>query len=359
MVSTTLNNPQPKSSAKIGAGYILQEEISRGPMASVYRATPPENGQPVAIKVFHTQYHSDPRFAIRFRNHMRRLAELSHDNLVHILDYGVDQTRYYIIMEWVDGTDLGSYISEYGLLSPALTAYIARQICVALDVIHQQGLVHQGIKPQNILLTADGQVKVTDVGLSRLLSESGLSKTHVMLAGVGYISPEQARGKKLTPQSDIYSLGATIFEMLTGRLPFESNDAWSVVRMHAMDTAPSPQQFNQQVPDGLANIVTRALQKDPELRFSGAVELEAALSKLERDSDPASMQPQEADEQPDKIGYHALLKSLLEPESVRSLLASPWQIGGRTLPFWIWLTVLFILVALSAFAILYLLAGFL
>jgi serine/threonine-protein kinase len=242
----------------------LEGEINRGPTASIYRATAPENGQPVAIKVFHARYHADPRFAIRFREHLRRLAGLSHDNLVPVLDYGVDQTQYYVVTEWVDGTDLGTYLTEYGSLPSTLTIFIARQVCAALDAIHQHGLVHQGIKPQNILFTADGRVKVTDIGMSRLLSDSGLSKTHVMLTGVGYISPEQARGKRLAPQSDIYSLGVTLFEMLTGRLPFEGNDAWSVVRMHAMETPPSPQQFNQQVPEGLANIVIHALQKDPE-----------------------------------------------------------------------------------------------
>jgi serine/threonine-protein kinase len=203
----------------------------------------PENSQPVAIKVFHARYYADPRFAIRFREHLRRLAGVSHDNLVTVLDYGVDQTQYYIVTELVDGTDLSTYLSEYASLPPTLTIFIARQVCAALDAIHQHGLVHQGIKPENILLAADGRVKVTDVGLSRLLSDSGLSKTHVMLAGVGYISPEQARGKDLL--RNLTSIAwSHPFEMLTAGCPSGANDAWSVVRMHAMETPP-PQQYNQ------------------------------------------------------------------------------------------------------------------
>ena len=359
MVSTTHDQIPMNSGARIGSGFLLEEEISRGPAASIYRAAALENGQPVAIKAFHARYHADPRFAIRFREHLRRLVGITHDNLIPVLDYGIDQNQYYIVMEWVDGTDLGNYLTEYGSLTPDLTIFIASQVCAALDVIHTHGLVHQGIKPQNIMLTAGGQVKVTDVGLSRLLSESGLSKTHVMLGGVGYIPPEQARGKGLAPQSDIYSLGVTIFEMLTGRLPFEANDAWSVVRMHVMDPPPSPQQFNQQVPEGLANIVTRALQKDPEFRFPSAAEMRAALYAVKNDADLALMQSQHTNGRVGEIGYITLLKDLLKPDAVRSLLLSPWQIAGCTLPFGAILAYQFILTFIIVFTILYILIGFL
>lgn len=359
MISTARDRLPKNSIETIGAEYRLELEISRGPTASVYRVTAPGNGQPVAIKVFHARIHADPRFAIRFREHLRRLVGLSHANLVKVLDYGVDRDRYYIVMEWVEGVDLGTYITEFGPLPSALCIYIARQVCASLDAIHQHGLIHQGVKPANVLLTAEGQVKVVDVGLSGLLSESGLSKTHVMLSGVGYISPEQARGKQLTPQSDIYSLGATLFEMLTGRLPFESDDAWSLLRMHAREAPPSPRQFNQQVPEELADIVAHAMQKDPLLRFPNAAEMDLALLELEKDLVPVSNEPDYSGGRSSEFDLISWLKGLLDPDMVISLLRSPWQVDGRTLTFGTVLIFQFILAFLIAFAILYALTRFL
>ena len=342
---------------KFGAGYRLEEEISRDEVASIYRAIAPGNGQPVAIKVFHTRYYADPRFAVRFREHLRCLSVLSHDNLVSVRDYGVEQDHYYIVMEWIEGIDLGIYITEHGPLPAGLSIFIARQVCAALDHIHQQGLIHQGIKPDNILLTMEGQAKVANVGLSRLLSESGLSKTHLMLTGVGYIPPEQARGKKLSPQSDIYSLGVTLFEMLTGRLPFEAKDIWSLVRMHASELPPSPRQFNQQVPDELANIVARALQKEPQLRFTSAAEMDAALFALEKDFKLTAMGSGDRGGGAADFDFIAWLRGFLEPSAIKSRLLSPWQIAGRTLPFGAVIAFLFVLVFSIALAILYVLVG--
>lgn len=359
MIPTAQQKNPLDRGVKIGAGYRLGEEISRGEVASIYRAIAPGYGQPVAIKLFHTRYHADPRFAIRFREHLGRLAGLSHENLVSVLDYGVEQNHYYIVMEWVEGIDLGIYITEHGPLPAGLSIFIVRQVCAALDHIHQRGLIHQGIKPQNILLTLEGQVKVANVGLSGLLSESGLSKTHLMLTGVGYIPPEQARGKKLTLQSDIYSLGATLFEMLTGRLPFESKDIWSMVRMHASEMPPSPRQFNQQVPEELANIVARALQKDPQLRFPSAAEMDDALFALEKDFGTTSIETSYSGGRSAEFDFISWLKGLLDPKAIISLLLSPWQIAGRRLPFGAVLAFQFILAFLIALAILYALAGLL
>lgn len=343
---------------EFGPGYRLEMEISRSPRASIYRAVDLKSDQPVALKVFHGRYLADPRFAIRFREHLRKLDEFSHENLVGIRDYGLDQGHYFVVMEWMDGVDLGTYIAEHGPLSPALTIYIARQVCAGLDAVHGRGLIHRGVKPQNILLKPDGRVKVSDAGMSGLLSETGLSKTNVMVEGVGYISPEQARGKSLDPQSDIYSLGVTLFEMLTGRLPFVSHEAWSMVRMHAGEVPPSPRDLNPQVPEDLANIVTRALQKDSRLRFPGAAQLDAALSDLEKDLDMTSVGVRPRQWKPVEAGLFQVLKELFEPRTLYTLLQRPseWQIAHRNLPLWLVLALLFMLTFMLTFGIILLLA---
>ena len=353
MISATADKLPAHTMEQIGSGYRLIKEISHGPTASIYQASLPGQDQPVAIKLFNPLFHKEARFAIRFREHLRRLTTLSHDNLAAVLDYGIDGERYYIVMDWVEGIDLGSYISEYAPLPPDLSVFIARQVCASLDAIHRHGLIHQGIKPRNILLTAQGQVKLTDIGLSGLLSESGLSKTHVMQAGVGYIPPEQARGQKLAAQSDIYSLGAILFEMLTGRLPFESKDAWSMVRMHARETPPSPRQLNQQVPEELAKIVTHALHKDTALRFASASEMDDALAGFEKDYAAVSLEGGHSDPQPSALDFISLLRGLFEPGMAKSLLFGPWQIAGRTLPFGVVVALLVVLTFLIAFALVY------
>ena len=355
MLQTAGKNTSLNSAVQIAARYRLEEEISRGPTASIYRAIDLEDNRPVAVKVFQERYQSDPRFSIRFREHLRILSELKHDNLISILDYGVDQGSYYIVMEWVEGVDLATYIAEYAPLPSGVVLFVAGQACAALEAIHQGDLIHRGVKPENILLSVDGHVKVTDVGLSGLLSESGLSKTHVMLGGVGYISPEQARGKSLGPSSDIYSLGVVIFEMLTGRLPFESNDVWSLVRMHAREQPPDLKQITPKIPAKLAEIVARALEKTPETRFSSAAEMGAALSALQEEFEEDMLVRRHPGRQSITAGLYRMLRDLVAPGALKDLLLRPtnWQIAGRELPVWVILAFQFALVFLITFALLY------
>ncbi len=260
--------------------YRLETMIGRGPVATVYQALDLENGQQVVVKVFQSRFQTDPGFAVRFREHLRVIVEIDHKNLLAILDYGLADGDYYIVMEEHHGLTLRTVIAEQGALSPSQAMHITEQICAAVNVIHEQGLVHRDLKPENVLLLPDGQVKVTDVGLTSLLSETGLSKTDVMLTGVGYMSPEQARGKPVGPASDIYNIGILLFEILTERLPFESSDAWKVVKMHAQEPHPSAHDINPKVPIGLSRIVDRALQKEISGRFPSAKEMEMALAEL-------------------------------------------------------------------------------
>lgn len=260
--------------------YRLVTKIGRGPMATVYQAVDLESDQQVVVKVFQSRFQTYPGFALRFRKHLKVLVEIDHENLLTILDYGLVDGDYYLVMEELHGLTLRTVIAEQGTMSPSQAVHISQQICAAMNVLHKQGLVHRDLKPENVLLLPDGQIKVTDAGLISLLSETGLSKTDVMLAGVGYISPEQARGKPVGPASDIYNMGILLFEMLTGRLPFESSDAWKVVNMHAQEPPPSAHDINPKVPIGLSRIVDQALQKESSGRFTSATEMEMALAEL-------------------------------------------------------------------------------
>lgn len=266
-----------------GRGSLL--ERFSGPLTEVVRAHDLQCGCDVALKHFRPQVSSDPRFSIRFREQLKELAGLQHEALVTILDYGVDGDRFYIASEWVEGVNLRTYLAEYGALSPPVAVYVTRQICAALKTIHRAGVVHRGLKPENIFLTAEGKVRVADPGLSLLASESGLSRTTVMLGAVNTMSPEQARGQATGPPSDIYSLGVILFEMLTDRLPFEASDSWDVVRMHVQDPAPSLSAYNADAPPALGAIVETSLKKAPEERYATAEEMDAALAPLPQSDD--------------------------------------------------------------------------
>jgi serine/threonine protein kinase len=346
-----------KEDLVFGNRYRPEMEISRGPAASVYRSDDVQDNCRVAIKVFRERYQADPRFAIRFRKHLKALTQFASENLVNVLDYGRDHNRYYIVMEWVEGIDLGSYIAEYGRLEPALAVHIARQVCTALEVVHKHGLIHRDIKPGNILIRPDGMVKLSDTGFNELLSETGLSKTNVMLGGVGYLSPEQALGKNLTPAADLYSLGVSLFEMLTARLPFEADSAWAMVSMHANQEAPSPQLFNPQVPETLAALVTRSLQKDPAERFGSPAEMGAALAEL-KSLDGYTFEGGRPRRRGRDVPWFPILRELLEPEIFRHLMRTPVQveIAQRSIPFGVILAVMFGLAFLLTFALVYLLA---
>jgi len=315
--------------------YHLIDEIHRGQSASVYRGENIETGEPVAAKVFHERYERDPRFAVRFREHLRALSGLRHENLITILDYGMFQGSYYIIMEWVQGVDMSNYIIDHGPLSPWWATSIARQVCCALEAVHRAGLVHRAVKPQNILLTAQGEVKVTDVGMNGLISETGLSRTNVMLGGVGYISPEQARAESVGPASDIYSLGITLFEMLTGRLPFISTDAWTLVRLHAAGTPPSLRAANPKLPEDLETVVRRALEKTPERRYASAGEMEAALAAVQTSGSLSKGESGSAGGSAGPRGWLTSLRRHVPVDATMSLLTSRIPLGflGLNLPF--------------------------
>jgi serine/threonine-protein kinase len=220
----------------------------------------------------------------RFRREARAAAKLAHPNAVTIYDFVEEMGQYFLVMEYINGPTLKQLIGQRRQLHARETLEIAAQVCAVLQVAHAQGFIHRDIKPQNIMLIANSAsagggvlVKLTDFGIVRVAEEAGLTNSGIVLGTADYLSPEQARGEKLTASSDLYSLGVVMFEMLTGRPPFVGPTAVSIAMQHASSNPPSLRQYNANIPPAVEKIVMRALEKEPEDRFHSAQEMQQAL----------------------------------------------------------------------------------
>lgn len=287
---------------RLNGRYELVEKLGEGGVAIVYRALDTILDRTVAIKVLREQLTGDPAFLERFRREAQAAARLSHPSIISIYDVGQDDNWHYIIMEYIEGQDLKAFIAEQHIVPPALALAISEQVCAALDHAHQLGFVHRDIKPQNILLaraeSANGAppgpvVKVADFGLARSVSGVTSSEGGLVLGTVHYMSPEQAGGEPATPASDIYSLGVALYEMLTGRLPFESESPVGLALKHIQEQPIPPAQVNPRLAPALSELVLRALAKSPAQRFASAREMGQALAAYRQFGEQATgrMQP--------------------------------------------------------------------
>jgi serine/threonine-protein kinase len=267
----------------IGGRYRVIAPLGEGGMATIWRAVDEQLDREVALKILRPQFGSDVGFAARFKAEARSAAALNHPNIVPVYDYGTDGETQFIVMQLVDGLDLASRLRETGPLDPMEAARIAGEIASALAVAHRRGIVHRDVKPGNIIITDDGEVKVADFGIARAMSEASMTVTGTTLGSVHYFSPEQARGDEVTGASDVYSLGIVLYEMLSGRRPFEGDSAAGVALKRLTDDPAPPSSWGRAMPRGLEAIVMRALERDPSDRYADAGAFADALREWQAD----------------------------------------------------------------------------
>lgn len=246
--------------------YALEALVGSGGMADVYRAKDQLLERTVAVKILHQQYENDTEFITRFQREAKAAARITHPNIVNVYDVGVAEGRHYIVMEYVPGRTLKERIKEEGPVPVPQALQIARQIAGALAQAHANNLVHCDIKPHNILVMPDGNVKVADFGIARAVTESTMTYNDNIMGSVHYFSPEQARGTMITPKSDVYSLGVLLYEMLSGRIPFDGNTAVSIARKHLEEDPQPLHMIAPGIPPVVEALVTRMMAKDPAQR---------------------------------------------------------------------------------------------
>ncbi len=265
----------------LGGRYEVLERIGTGGMSLVYRARDLTLSRIVAVKILKQQWTEDADVVRRFHQEARAAASLTNLHVVQVFDVGREEPDiHYIVMELVKGQTLREMLDAAQVLGVRQALAIAEQVADGLDAAHRQKLVHRDIKPQNILIAEDKTVKVTDFGIAYAVASGTLVNTRSFLGTVQYLSPEQARGKAVGPQSDIYSLGVVLFEMLTGRLPFDGESAIGVALKHLQDQAPDVRSIRPTIPEPVSQVVARALAKDPADRYQSASALRADLSRI-------------------------------------------------------------------------------
>ena len=267
----------PDGQRVLGGRYLLKDKVGNGGMASVYRAQDQVLDRTVAVKIMLPQYAGDATFAARFKQEAQAAAGLQSPYIVGVYDWGKDGDTYYIVMEYLRGTDLKSGVRSHGALDPKKVGRIGSQICGALSVAHKHEIIHRDIKPQNIMVLPDGNIKVMDFGIARA-KNSHLTQDNNVLGTAHYVSPEQTRGQDLGATSDIYSLGVVMYECATGRVPFDGDDAISVALKQVNELPIPPSQVNPGVDPALERIILKCMEKDPANRFQTADELRQVLN---------------------------------------------------------------------------------
>ena len=267
--------------ALVAGRYRIEEVIGCGPMATVCRATDVSLGRDVAVKVLDARFGEDPDFVQRFRREAHSAAKLQHPNIVRVYDTGVDAGRCYVAMEYLPEPNLKSIITDFAPLPPDKVVEVGAEVCETLEYAHNNDIVHRDLKPENILFAEDGHAKVADFGVTGAADADNLTQARTILGSVHYISPEQAQGNPVGPQSDMYSLGVVLYEASTGRLPFTGDSPRRIAESHVRDRPRSPRLLNPDLSPSLEYVITKALAKDVARRYRTAAEMLHDLRKLQ------------------------------------------------------------------------------
>src|SRR3954465_1103243 len=253
-------------------------------MSSVYRAHDRLLERSVALKILHEQFTRDEDYVERFRREARAVAQLAHPNIVTVIDRGEQDGRQFIVFEYVDGENLKEYVDREGPLPVRDAIELTLQVARGLSFAHEQGLVHRDVKPQNVLLDGDGRAKVTDFGIAHAVDVDGMTVTGTIMGSSNYIAPEQARGQPVDEQTDVYSLGCVVYELLAGEVPFDGDNFVAVAMRHGTDPVPSVREVRADVPPRFDFAIQQAMAKDLGDRFDSmadfAAELEASHAEL-------------------------------------------------------------------------------
>jgi serine/threonine protein kinase len=261
--------------------YQIESLLGQGGMSAVYKGTDPNLRRAVAIKLIHGHLSEDPQFVSRFEEEAAAVAQLKHPNIIQVYDFDNDGDTYYMVLEFVPGETLQARLRKLNQagnhMSPDQARNLVAGICDALEYAHQRGMIHRDVKPANVMITPEGQPILMDFGIAKIVGGKQHTATGNVVGTAAYISPEQVRGETLDTRVDIYALGVTLFEMLSGRPPFEGDSAMTVMLKHVNEPVPDLNQINPQVPPALAAVAMRALEKDRNRRYHSAAEMAAAL----------------------------------------------------------------------------------
>lgn len=329
-----------------GGRYEVLERIGAGGMAIVYKAKDLLLNRVVTIKVLREQFVTDEDFIRRFRREAQSAASLSHPNIVSIYDVGKEGDTEYIVMEYVEGRNLKEIIREYAPLSTDQSINLGRQITKAIQNAHEHHIIHRDIKPHNILVTADGHAKVTDFGIARAVSSATVTHTGDIIGSVHYLSPEQAKGLLSNEQSDIYSLGIVLYELITGRVPYDGETPITIALKHLQEQPVLPSQINPRIEKEFEAVIMRAIAKSPEQRYLSAKDLLADLNHIQAGRPITRVAIPLADDsettQTHK-GMGKILAPILALDSSTGVKSSPvkkenkkrwpWMVGGLVLLF--------------------------
>ena len=272
--------PDPLVGALLDGRYRVENPIATGGMSTVYRGLDVRLDRPVALKVMAARYAGDHQFLARFQREARAIARLKDPGLVAIYDQGNDAAHPFLVMELVEGGTLRELLRERGPMPPHAMAAVLRPVLSGLGVAHRAGLVHRDVKPENVLISDGGEVKLVDFGLVRAMAEAGITSTSVILGTAAYLSPEQVTGTETGPRSDVYSAGIMAFELLTGTVPFRGDSALVVANQRLDRDVPAPSSAIAGVPAELDAFIARATHRDPEERFADASEMGAELAAI-------------------------------------------------------------------------------